>query len=126
MLGKKGMASRSGMFKGLEGPERQSGTSPVSRPATAADDKMTADRQAFQDSGAANSGGKELALSDAPLHKDPKTRSGLRRWVSSQVKAARNSVCIVLITTVILTVLVVVVHQLGWIATHTSEKLERL
>ena len=98
----------------------------MSRPATAAGDKMTADRQAFQDSGAANSGGKELALSDAPLHKDPKTRSGLRRWVSSQVKAARNSVCIVLITTVILTVLVVVVHQLGWIATHTSEKLERL
>ena len=110
----------------MDRPERQSGTSPVSRPATAAGDKMTADRQAFQDSGAANSGGKELALSDAPLHKDPKTRSGLRRWVSSQVKAARNSVCIVLITTVILTVLVVVVHQLGWIATHNSEKLERL
>ena len=111
----------------LEGPERQSGTSPVSRPATAAGDKMTADRQAFQDSGAANSGGKELALSDAPqLHKDPKARRGLRRWMSSQVKAARNSVCVVLIITTILTVLVVVVHQLGWIATHTSEKLERL
>ena len=99
----------------------------MSRPATAAGDKMTADRQAFQDSGAANSGGKELALSDAPqLHKDPKARRGLRRWMSSQVKAARNSVCVVLIITVILTVLVVVVHQLGWIATHTSEKLERL
>ena len=34
--------------------------------------------------------------------------------------------CVVLIITTILTVLVVVVHQLGWIATHTSEKLERL
>ena len=114
----------------VEGPEGSSGPSQVSSHVTAAADNMTADRPTFQDSGAANSGGKELAHSDAPgapqLHKDPRARRGLRRWMASQVKAARNSVCVVLIITTILTVLVVVVHQLGWIATHTSEKLECL
>ena len=72
-------------------------------------------------SGAADSGAARDASGAPPYKKTSQDRaftSRLTSGVRATLRRARNTIATTLVLTVIMTVFVLVIHQLGWIATH--------
>ncbi len=72
-------------------------------------------------SGAADSGAARDASGAPPYKKTSQDRaftSRLTSGVRATLRRARNAIATTLVLTVIMTIFVVLIHQLGWIATH--------
>ena len=99
------------MESGLTSPDADTGHSKL---------KRVRDSGAI-DPGAADSGAARDA-SGAPPYKKKSGCSAFTARLTSGVKAtlrmARNTAATTLVLTIIMTIFIVVIHQLGWIATH--------
>ena len=72
-------------------------------------------------SGAADSGAARDASGAPPYKKKSQDRAFTSRMTSgvkATLRRARNAIATTLVLTVIMTIFVVLIHQLGWIATH--------